>query len=49
MDNESHKEGHLETAAGKVKFEHVQFAYDNSAKLVIKDFSAEVSMDKKSL
>ncbi|MEK5236262.1 ABC transporter ATP-binding protein [Paenibacillus sp. FSL L8-0470] len=47
MDNESHKEGHLETAAGKVKFEHVQFAYDNSAKLVIKDFSAEVKPGQK--
>lgn len=47
MDNESHKEGHLETAAGKVKFEHVQFAYDNSDKLVIKDFSAEVKPGQK--
>ncbi|MEK3736414.1 ABC transporter ATP-binding protein [Paenibacillus odorifer] len=47
MDNESHKERHLKTAAGKVDFEHVQFAYENSDKLVIKDFSAEIKPGQK--
>ncbi|GGF97886.1 ABC transporter [Paenibacillus albidus] len=47
MDNESHKERHLETAAGKVKFEHVKFAYENSDQLIIKDFSTEVEPGQK--
>ncbi|MEK8207249.1 ABC transporter ATP-binding protein [Paenibacillus sp. FSL L8-0696] len=47
MDNESHKERHLKTATGKVDFEHVQFAYENSDKLVIKDFSAEIKPGQK--
>ncbi|MEK4194578.1 MULTISPECIES: ABC transporter ATP-binding protein [Paenibacillus] len=47
MDNESHKERHLKTAAGKVDFEHVQFAYENSDKLVIKDFSAGIKPGQK--
>lgn len=47
MDNESHKERHLKTAAGKVNFEHVQFAYENSDKLIIKDFSTEVEPGQK--
>ncbi|MBT2288817.1 ABC transporter ATP-binding protein [Paenibacillus albidus] len=47
MDNESHKERNLETAAGKVKFEHVQFAYENSDQLIIKDFSTEVEPGQK--
>ncbi|ASA21577.1 ABC transporter ATP-binding protein [Paenibacillus donghaensis] len=47
MDNESHKDSHLETAVGHVKFEHVQFAYENSDKLIIKDFSTEVKPGQK--
>ncbi|MEK3862211.1 ABC transporter ATP-binding protein [Paenibacillus sp. FSL H7-0716] len=47
MDNESHKERHLKTAVGKVDFEHVQFAYENSDKLVIKDFSAGIKPGQK--
>ncbi|AIQ74525.1 ABC transporter ATP-binding protein [Paenibacillus sp. FSL R5-0636] len=47
MDNESHKERHLKTATGRVDFEHVQFAYENSDKLVIKDFSAEIKPGQK--
>ncbi|WP_410768810.1 ABC transporter ATP-binding protein [Fontibacillus sp. BL9] len=47
MDDESHKEARLETVKGKVKFEHVQFAYENSDKPVIKDFSTEVKPGQK--
>lgn len=47
MEDESHKKITLTTAAGKVKFEHVKFAYENSDKPVIKDFSIEVKPGQK--
>lgn len=47
MENEDSKPGRLETAEGKVEFEHVQFAYEGSDHLVIKDFSASVKPGQK--
>lgn len=47
MDDESHKSHSLKTAAGKVKFEHVQFTYENTDTPVIKDFSTEVMPGQK--
>ncbi|MCE3200365.1 ABC transporter ATP-binding protein [Paenibacillus sonchi] len=47
MDDESQKAARLEAATGKVKFEHVQFAYEGTDNLVIKDFSTEVQPGQK--
>nr|WP_251038549.1 ABC transporter ATP-binding protein [Paenibacillus albidus] len=47
MEDERHKGTVLKTASGKVKFEHVKFAYENSNKPVIKDFSIEVKPGQK--
>lgn len=47
MDNEEHKQTKLAAADGHVTFEHVQFAYEGTDKLVIKDFSAEVHPGQK--
>ncbi|WP_151737009.1 ABC transporter ATP-binding protein [Paenibacillus tengchongensis] len=47
MDDESHKAVQLTNAAGHVKFDHVQFAYEGTDKLVIKDFSTEVKPGQK--
>ncbi|AIQ47266.1 ABC transporter [Paenibacillus sp. FSL R7-0273] len=47
MDNEDHKDTRLTAADGHVVFEHVQFAYEETDKLVIKDFSAEVQPGQK--
>ncbi|SET06245.1 ABC transporter ATP-binding protein [Paenibacillus sp. NFR01] len=47
MDDESQKTVRLEAATGKVKFEHVQFAYEGTENLVIKDFSTEVQPGQK--
>lgn len=47
MDNEAHKSDRLNTAVGKVKFDHVQFTYENTDKPVIKDFSTEVMPGQK--
>lgn len=47
MDNEAHKSERLDTAVGKVKFDHVQFTYENTDKPVIKDFSTEVMPGQK--
>lgn len=47
MDDESHKTSQLKDAAGKVKFDHVQFAYEGTDNLVIKDFSTEVQPGQK--
>lgn len=47
MDDESHKERNLRTAVGEVRFEHVQFTYENTDKPVIKDFSTEVKPGQK--
>ncbi|QQZ59334.1 ABC transporter ATP-binding protein [Paenibacillus sonchi] len=47
MDDESQKTARLEAATGKVKFEHVQFAYEGADNLVIKDFSTEVQSGQK--
>lgn len=47
MDDESHKERNLKTAVGEVRFEHVQFTYENTDKPVIKDFSTEVKPGQK--
>ncbi|KWX72662.1 ABC transporter [Paenibacillus riograndensis] len=47
MDDESQKTAQLEAATGKVKFEHVQFAYEGTDNLVIKDFSTEVQPGQK--
>ncbi|UQZ36802.1 ABC transporter [Paenibacillus sp. PK3_47] len=47
MENEDSKQSRLATAAGKVEFEHVKFAYEGSDNLVIKDFSARVKPGQK--
>ncbi|MDF9839352.1 MULTISPECIES: ABC transporter ATP-binding protein [unclassified Paenibacillus] len=47
MDNEDHKQTRLVTAEGHVTFEHVQFAYEETDNLVIKDFSTEVQPGQK--
>lgn len=47
MDNEDHKKTRLVTAEGHVTFEHVQFAYEETDNLVIKDFSTEVQPGQK--
>lgn len=47
MEDESSKERKLATATGKVKFEHVKFAYEGTEKLVIKDFSTDVKPGQK--
>lgn len=47
MDNEAHKSRRLNTAIGKVRFDHVQFTYENTEKPVIKDFSTEVMPGQK--
>ncbi|SDE99347.1 ATP-binding cassette, subfamily B [Fontibacillus panacisegetis] len=47
MDDESQKTVRLEAATGKVKFEHVQFAYEGTNHPVIKDFSTEVQPGQK--
>ncbi|CQR55062.1 ABC transporter ATP-binding protein [Paenibacillus riograndensis] len=47
MDDESQKTAQLKAATGKVKFEHVQFAYEGTDNLVIRDFSTEVQPGQK--
>ncbi|AIQ60056.1 ABC transporter ATP-binding protein [Paenibacillus borealis] len=47
MEDESRKENTLATAVGKVKFDQVKFAYENSENLVIKNFSTEVKPGQK--
>ncbi|MEO3944256.1 ABC transporter ATP-binding protein [Gorillibacterium sp. CAU 1737] len=47
MDDESEKTTKLEAATGKVKFEHVRFAYEGTDQLVIKDFTTEVQPGQK--
>ncbi|OZB92140.1 ABC transporter ATP-binding protein [Paenibacillus sp. XY044] len=47
MDDESGKTVQLKAATGKVKFDHVQFAYEGTDRPVIKDFSTEVQPGKK--
>lgn len=47
MDDEAHKSDRLNTVVGKVKFDHVQFTYENTDKPVIKDFSTEVMPGQK--
>ncbi|MNM15953.1 putative ABC transporter ATP-binding protein [compost metagenome] len=47
MADESQKTVQLEAATGKVKFEHVQFAYEGTDHPVIKDFSTEVQPGQK--
>ncbi|AIQ63581.1 ABC transporter [Paenibacillus stellifer] len=47
MTDESRKTVQLEAATGKVKFEHVQFAYEGTDHPVIKDFSTEVQPGQK--
>ncbi|MEK3683650.1 ABC transporter ATP-binding protein [Paenibacillus sp. FSL R10-2736] len=47
MEDETRKENTLATAAGKVSFDQVKFAYDNSGNLVIKNFSADVKPGQK--
>ncbi|MEK3669942.1 MULTISPECIES: ABC transporter ATP-binding protein [unclassified Paenibacillus] len=47
MEDETRKENTLATAAGKVSFDQVKFAYDNSGNLVIKNFSTEVKPGQK--
>ncbi|KHL92348.1 ABC transporter [Paenibacillus sp. IHB B 3415] len=47
MEDESRKENTLATAAGKVSFDQVKFAYENSGNLVIKNFSADVKPGQK--
>ena len=40
MADESHKSTMLEQVKGKVEFDHVRFGYEDSDRIVIKDFSA---------
>lgn len=47
LEDESRKENTLATAAGKVSFDQVKFAYENSGNLVIKNFSADVKPGQK--
>ncbi|MEI2399757.1 ABC transporter ATP-binding protein [Paenibacillus phytohabitans] len=47
MEDETRKENTLATAAGKVSFDQVKFAYENSGNLVIKNFSTEVKPGQK--
>ncbi|MNO60995.1 putative ABC transporter ATP-binding protein [compost metagenome] len=47
MEDESLKERTLATAEGKVRFDQVQFAYEPSEKLIIKNFSADVKPGQK--
>lgn len=48
LSDESGKTTELTTVKGKVSFEHVRFGYpDNPDKVIIKDFSAEVSPGQK--
>lgn len=47
MEDESLKERTLSTAEGKVSFDQVQFAYETSENLIIKNFSADVKPGQK--
>lgn len=47
MEDESLKERTLATAEGKVRFDQVQFAYETSENLFIKNFSADVKPGQK--
>lgn len=47
MEEERRKENTLATAAGKVSFDQVKFAYENSENLVIKNFSTDVKPGQK--
>lgn len=48
LSDESEKTAEPTTVKGKVSFEHVRFSYpDNPDKVIIKDFSAEVSQGQK--
>jgi len=40
MEDESHKRKRYKQSKGYVKFDHVRFGYENTDKVVIKDFSA---------
>jgi len=40
MEDESHKRKRYKQSKGHVKFDHVRFGYENTEKVVIKDFSA---------
>jgi len=47
MADESDKEFRLEKARGNVEFNHVQFGYEDSNKIVINDFSAKAKPGQK--
>lgn len=47
MEDESLKDRTLATAEGKVRFDQVQFAYETSENLIIKNFSTEVKPGQK--
>lgn len=47
MADESDKKVRLEKAQGKVEFNHVQFGYEDSDKIVINDFSAKAKPGQK--
>jgi ATP-binding cassette subfamily B protein len=47
MEDESMKQRTLATAEGKVRFDQVQFAYENSENLIIKNFSTDVKPGQK--
>ncbi len=40
MEDESHKTDKLKQVRGKVEFDHVRFGYEDSDRIIIKDFSA---------
>ena len=47
MENESHKTTVIENAKGTVEFDHVKFAYEDSDRTIIKDFSATAKPGQK--
>lgn len=47
MADESHKTARLEKAQGYVDFEHVRFGYEDSDRIIIKDFSAHARPGQK--
>lgn len=47
MEDETHKPGHDKPAGGHVEFKNVRFGYENTDKIVIKDFTAEAKPGQK--
>ncbi|MBO5260368.1 MAG: ABC transporter ATP-binding protein [Agathobacter sp.] len=47
MEDESHKTARLTNVKGEVEFDHVKFGYEDSDKILIKDFSAKAKPGQK--